>query len=142
MSSPQIVLDTKVFIAGLRSQYGTAHQLLMLIGKDRFEISLSVQLVLEYEEVAKRLSDELNLSHRAIDDILDYLCSVAQSQKVFYLWRPLLSDPKDDMIVELAVAAQCDFIVTYNQSHFIESAQFEFRVITPREFLQHIGELS
>lgn len=112
----------------------------MLIGTERFEISLSVPLVLEYEEVAKRLSDELNLSHRAIDDILDYLCSAAHQQKVFYLWRPLLSDPKDDMIVELAVAAQSDFIVTYNQSHFAEATQFEFRVITPQEFLQHIGE--
>jgi hypothetical protein len=39
--------------------------------------------------------------------LLDYLCLEAQLQEVFYLWRPHLSDPKDDLVLEAAVAGNC-----------------------------------
>jgi hypothetical protein len=69
----QIVMDTSVLIAALHSQLGAAYRLLSLVGTSKFDINLSVPLVLEYEDVAKRMSDEIGLSLRAIDDIIDYL---------------------------------------------------------------------
>ncbi|MEL6223062.1 MAG: PIN domain-containing protein [Cyanobacteria bacterium J06627_8] len=51
MSVPQIVIDTNVIVAGLRSRNGSAFRLLSLVGHDRFQIHLSVPLVLEYEDV-------------------------------------------------------------------------------------------
>jgi predicted nucleic acid-binding protein len=51
MPLPQIVIDTNVIIAGLRSRCGSAFQLLSLIGTKQFKIHLSVPLVLEYTEV-------------------------------------------------------------------------------------------
>jgi len=54
MPTPQIVIDTNVIIAGLRSRKGVAFKLLELIGTDLFSIHLSVPLVLEYEEVLLR----------------------------------------------------------------------------------------
>ncbi len=141
MSSPQIVVDTNVIVTALRSQHGASYRLLLLVGTGQFEINLSVPLVLEYEEVAKRQAEEIGLSLQAIDDIIDYLCSVAGRHSIHYLWRPLLADSKDDMILELAVASQCTYIVTYNERHFRGAEQFGIRVITPQELLEKIGAL-
>jgi putative PIN family toxin of toxin-antitoxin system len=140
MRHHHIVIDTKVLAAALQSKRGASYKLLMLIGTEKFSFHISVPLVLEYEEVAKRLLD-LSLTDEEIDDILDYMCAVAQQQQVFYLWRPFLKDPKDDMVLELAVTAYCDFIVTYNQKDFEGIERFGLRAVTPREFLQQIGEL-
>jgi len=49
------------------------------------------------------LLDEIKLTFGDMDDIIDYICSVAKHWKVFFLWRPLLKDLKDDMVLELAV---------------------------------------
>ncbi|MBM3132000.1 MAG: putative toxin-antitoxin system toxin component, PIN family [Chloroflexi bacterium] len=142
--SDRIVIDTNVLIAALRSRKGASYKLLSLIGSSKFEISVSVPLVLEYEDVAKRLIGEIPLSESDIDDIIDYICHAANRVKVFYLWRPTLKDPKDDMVLELAVAANCDCIVTFNKRDFrdVDLAPFGLRALTPKEFLKEIGELS
>jgi putative PIN family toxin of toxin-antitoxin system len=138
----EIVIDTNVFYAGLRSQLGAAHQLLREIGRNRaFRIHLSVPLVLEYEEVARRHARSLGLTHNDIDDILDYFCSVAGLHEVFYLWRPFLLDPDDDMILELAVEARCNRIITFNLKGFAGIEQFDVKPVRPSEFLKEIGVL-
>jgi len=140
MAGLQIVVDTNVFYAGLRSQRGSSHRLLREIGRTAsFRIHLSVPLVLEYEEIAKRHARALGLTHRDIDGILDYLCSVAGLHDIFYLWRPFLPDPEDDMLLELAVEAGCQRIVTFNERDFRGIEQFALRAVTPQEFLQEIG---
>ena len=141
MSKYQIVIDTNVWIAALRSRRGASYKLLTLIDSGQFEVNISVPLVLEYEDAAKRLIGEIPLTERDIDDILDYTCRMANHRKIFYLWRPFLKDPKDDMVLELAVTSRCDFIVTYNQSDFQGVEQFGLSAVTPKVFLQIIGVL-
>ncbi len=142
MSPPRIVADTNVLVAALRSQYGASNKLFMLLESGKFEINVSVPLIFEYEEVAKRLvGKKTGLRPSDVDDVLDYVCSVANRRKVYYLWRPFLKDPKDDMVLELAVSAGCDIIVTYNKDDFEGVEQFGVRVMTAQEFLRAIGEL-
>jgi predicted nucleic acid-binding protein len=136
-------MDTNVFYAALRSRRGASNRFLQEIGRNEaFRIHLSVPLVLEYEEVAKRNARALGLAHADIDDILDYLCSVAGLHAIFYLWRPYLPDPNDDMLLELAVEAGCGRIVTLNQRDFRGSEQFGVRAVTPHDFLREIGVVS
>ncbi len=137
----QIVMDTNVLISALRSRRGPSFKMLSLIGKGRFQINLSVPLVLEYEAVAKRSrwSDKPSWSH--VSDILDYLCAVGRQHQIHFLWRPRARDPKDDMVLEVAVAGQCDGIVTYNKKDFAEAKSFGLEIFSPKEFLQKIGEL-
>jgi len=137
----QIVIDTSVFVSALRSRRGASHKLLMLLGSTKFEVNVSVPLVLEYEDAAKRLLGEIPLTEHDVDDILNYICKVANRWKIFYLWRPFLTDPKDEMVLELAVTARCDAIVTYNKADFPGVEIFGLRVLTAKEFLQEIGEL-
>jgi len=111
---------------------------LSLIAEDAFCLVLSVPLVLEYEEVAKRQARSLGLSHSDIDDIIDYLCSIGEHRRIFFLWRPLLRDPHDDHVLELAVEAQADAIVTYNVRGFGLARTFGLDVQTPQQLLRRL----
>ncbi len=141
MKTPKIVIDTNVLIAAMRSKRGASFKLLSLIGESKFEFVLSVPLFLEYEDVALRQVEKIGISRKAVHAILDRLCFFADHREIYFLWRPFLSDPKDDMVLELAVEARCDFIVSYNKSDFAGIEKFGLYVINPKEFLERIGEL-
>lgn len=141
MTEHQIVIDTNVFVAGLRSQLGASYRLLMLINSGKFKANVSVPLIMEYEDVAKRSIAQLPFTENEIDALIDNICKESERRKIFYLWRPFLKDPKDDMVLELAVSGNCDFIVTYNKRDFIGIEQFGIKAITAKEFLQVIGDI-
>ena len=136
------MIDKNVWIAAILSKRGASYKLLSMIDSEKFEVNISVPLILEYEDIAKRLVGEISLTTRDIDDILDYICQTANQNKIYYLWRPFLNDPNDDMVLELAVTANCDFIITFNQSDFRGADQFGVEIVTPQDFLRKIGVLS
>lgn len=134
----QIIIDTNVLFASLYSANGASYKLLNLIASGEFKIILSTPLLFEYEDVLKRNQLLLNLDSAEIEIILDNLCSLAQFQKVYFLWRPYLSDSKDDMVLELAVAANLKTIMTHNVKDFAGSDKFGVEAITPKEFLERL----
>ncbi|MEW6749701.1 MAG: PIN domain-containing protein [Candidatus Latescibacterota bacterium] len=135
------MLDTNVLVAALRSSGGSSFRLLSLVGRsDRFEVHLSVPLVLEYEEAAMRQVGLLGLSGDDIADVLDYLCSAACLHEIFFLWRPMLRHPRDELVLEVAVAGSCQGIISHNKSDFVGAEKFGLWVESPREFLKRIGE--
>ena len=136
----KIVLDTNVLYSALKSNLGASFKLLGLVGSNKFDICLSVPLVLEYEDVFKRKPIN-GLTTSDIDDVLNYLCKIGLKRDIFYLWRPHLKDAKDDMILELAFECGASYIVTYNLSDFKGSDLLGVTPIKPKDFLQIIGEL-
>jgi putative PIN family toxin of toxin-antitoxin system len=141
MSKHQIVVDTNVFITALISQFGASYKLFSLIDQGVYELNLSVPLALEYESIAKRMNDKILLSEEEIDDILDFVITNSNRWKIYYLWRPQLKDPGDDMLLELAVTANCNYIVTYNVNDFKGIENFGIQAVTPKEFLKLAGKL-
>ena len=141
MAVPHIIIDTNVLVSALRSRRGASFRLLELVGSDKFHLSVSVPLVLEYEAASKRLLGEIALDEENIDAVIDYICQIARHQQISFLWRPFLKDVRDDMILELAVSAGSDTIVAYNKKDFAGSEEFGIRALTAREFLQEIGEI-
>lgn len=139
MRLPEVVLDTNVLVAGLRSRHGASSLLLSLVGKGRFNINLSVPLLLEYEDVLLRPDLGLTLGPDGINDVLDYHCAVARQHPIFFLWRPFLRDPKDDMVLELAVKAECHYVVTFNTRDFAGIEQFGLEALSPADLLRMIG---
>lgn len=139
----EITIDTNVILSALRSRLGASFVLLSNVGAgSTFNTHLSVPLTLEYEEVLKRESRALGLTFGEIEELIDYLCSVSDLHDVYYLWRPFLPDPEDDMLLEVALVAGCDTIVTHNIRHFVGTKKLGLRAITPGAFLQEIGLLS
>ena len=139
MRLPQIVIDTNVLVSAMRSRDGYAFRLIELLGKGKFTVHLSVPLLMEYEEVLKRELPNLRVSQAVVDNVLDYLCKVAEPHEIFFLWRPFLRDPDDDMVLEVAVKAGCQYIVTFNRRDFAGIEQFALEVVTPGEFLKNEG---
>ena len=137
---PRVVLDTNVLVAALRSRNGASYRLLGLIDTGRYETAVSVPLVLEYEAASKRLVRPGGWTASDIEAVVDYVCRVASQHKIYYLWRPFLRDPNDDMVLELAVSSESRVIVTHNKRDFAGADQFGLRVLTPQEFLREIGE--
>ncbi|MDH4163384.1 MAG: putative toxin-antitoxin system toxin component, PIN family [Nitrospirota bacterium] len=134
----RIILDTNVLYAGLYSSRGASFKVLRAIADGKMRGVLSTALLFEYEDVLKRNQEILNLSNRAIEKVLGNLCFLSDHQKIYFLWRPRLSDPKDDHLLELAVAAGVKFVVTHNTSDFKGSDKFGVRAITPKELLEEI----
>ncbi|MBF0110322.1 MAG: putative toxin-antitoxin system toxin component, PIN family [Magnetococcales bacterium] len=139
-----VVLDTNVLVAGLRSNQGASYQILRCIGSDGPVVTpiISVPVFLEYEAVLKRQGTfPIPWKEEKIDAVLDLLLAVSERPRLYYLWRPLLPDPGDDMIVEVAVAGKADAIVTFNIRDFVVAKErFGLKVLTPREFLKVLRE--
>lgn len=139
----KIVLDTNVIIAGLRSKSGASYQLLRLLSAGQLDFLLSIPLLLEYEAVLKRASNRAatQLSDEDIETILDMICFAGKETSIFYLWRPKLTDPQDDMVLELAVNGQADAIVTFNINDFgNEPAKLGIKLLTPGAFLHYLQQ--
>jgi putative PIN family toxin of toxin-antitoxin system len=134
----RVVLDTSVLVAAVRSRRGASFELISRLGTDAFEVAVSVSIVLEYESALLRHIAASPLNERDVRDLIDYVCDVAIRQEIFFLWRPFLRDPSDDLVLELAVAAHCDAIVTHNVRDFVGAEKLGVRVITPGRFVQEI----
>ncbi len=80
----------------------------------------------------------MGLSDQEIEKILDYFCTQSEHQKIYFLWHPHLPDPKDDHLLELAIASGTKLIVTHNTKDFKGIEKFDIRSITPKELLEEI----
>lgn len=132
----RIVLDTSVLVTAARSRQGASFSLISSLPDPRFEIALSVALYTEWQAVLTR-PEHLPPGLR-VEDVLGYLrylTSIAHLQDVFYLWRPFLRDPDDDMVLECAVASGSQYLVTHNIRDFRRIGELGVAPITPASFL-------
>jgi putative PIN family toxin of toxin-antitoxin system len=134
----RVVLDTSVIVAAWRSRTGASFALLEHLQNGFYDIAVSVPLVLEYEAVLLR---HLTAGRRKpdVEALVDYLCAVGHQQGIFFLWRPLLRDAKDDMVAEVAVASSASAIVTHNLRDFEGVARFGVKVLAPGQFLLNLS---
>jgi predicted nucleic acid-binding protein len=136
----KVILDTNVLVAAMRSRRGASAAILPMIATGRFDLYLSVTLALEYEHVLKREADSLHLTFVEIDDLVSFLCANSiRCEPRPTLW-PLTTDPGDEFLARLAVAAGSDYVVTHNQRHFLALRGAGISVVTPGRFLSIIRE--
>ena len=136
----KLVLDTDVVLSAVLSERGASRQLLLRVVDGVLPAVVSVPLMLEYEAVLKR-PKHLQASGLTIDDvvILDQLAASMEPVNLFFLWRPLLRDAEDDMVLETAVNGQANMIVTFNTSDFGDVPQrFGVEVSRPGEVLRRL----
>lgn len=137
----QIILDTNILVAAFRSKRGAANFLLDKLNDSRWQVNVSTALLLEYEDVLKRPEMKDFISKSDVDVFLNGLCTIAEFNDIFYLWRLLAKDPNDAFILELGVRVNANFIITYNKKDFPAAADFDIQLVTPKEFLQFVGDL-
>ena len=137
------MLDTDVLVAAFRSDTGASRKVLEAARTRRFNLLLSVPLMLEYEAVLTR-PEHLAASRATIEDVsavLDELASVTRRVELVIRTRPLLSDPNDEMVLETAINGRADAIVTFNDRDFRRVAtRFRCSVVRPVEVVRQLAE--
>jgi putative PIN family toxin of toxin-antitoxin system len=130
-----------VLVAATLSPFGASFQLLALLPERRFELLVSVPVMLEYEEVLKRedMRAQSHLTLEEVDVLLDMLAAIGTPCTPFFQWRPQLPDPDDEMFLELAVNGRAHAIVTVNTRDFLPAARtFGVEVLRPGAFLRRL----
>jgi predicted nucleic acid-binding protein len=135
----QVILDTNVLVAGLRSRRGAAYQLVRLMGQGAWRPVVSVALALEYEDVLKRPGLLPALTDADVDEFLKFVFRVANRVPAVQRYRPSLPDANDEHILELALECGAR-IVTHNQKNFVVAKHMGVRVQTPKDFLEGLRQ--
>ena len=118
-SKMRLVLDTNILLASVFSASGASNRIVLDGLAQKYHWACSVALMLEYESVLKRPEHlrRSRIDSNGIDAILDAVAAVVEPVRFSFLWRPLLKDPNDEMVVETAVNGRADLVVTMNLRH-------------------------
>lgn len=136
MSPMRLILDTATMIAAIRSDAGASRRLLVAALERRFTLLASVPLMIEYQAVMTRPEhlEASGLSVGDVDALLDAVAAVTEPVRLAFLWRPMVRDPDDDMVLEAAVNGNAQAIVTFNIRDFGKAAsRFGVDVVSPGE---------
>lgn len=131
---PRVVFDTNVLVAALRSRRGASFRLLAMIRSRAYRMCVTVPLVMEYAEVLAR-PGLVPVPTTAVNAVLDMICRESVQQRVHFLWRPQLRDPKDELVLEAAVNASAAYLVTHNVRDFSAVRFAGLEVVTPGRLL-------
>jgi len=136
------VLDTDVVVAAMRSPSGASAALLKAALKGQIKILASVPLFFEYEA---KCSDPLHwtaagLSKAEAAIFIDGIAALVKPVKTHFLWRPMLRDPNDEMVLEAAVNGRADAIVTFNLRDYqrVPESKFNVAVIQPATAIKRV----
>lgn len=136
-----IVMDTDTVVAALRSPAGASAELLRRARRGEFTMAASVSLFMEYEAVCCRPEhgQAAGLERSEVGIFLDGLARIVTPVEVHFLWRPQLRDPADELVLEAAVNASAQALLTFNVKHFANAAvRFGLAVAQPGPFLRSL----
>jgi putative PIN family toxin of toxin-antitoxin system len=137
-----IVLDTDVVVSAMRSPSGASAELIRWVRTGRISMGVTVALALEYEAVCLRAEhvEASGLSPDEAQNFVNVVIAMAQPISVHYRWRPQLRDPADEMVLEAAVNASADALLTFNTRHFSAAGKvFNLKIAKPGEFLRSLS---
>lgn len=141
----RLVVDTNVLVAAACSARGASFVVLRGIVEGRIRPSVSVPLFVEYESTLldPRVRRMHRLSRVDVIVLLDAVALRVQPVKLHFRWRPQLSDPGDEMVLETAVNAMAKTLLTFNERDFVPAAgRFGIEVVAPGPFvLRHRARL-
>jgi putative PIN family toxin of toxin-antitoxin system len=138
----RVVFDTNVLVAAARSSKGASFQLVSMLPSSKFELAVSIPLYLEYLDVLLRPEIKpSNISNAGVLSFVRKILDYSHKQSIYFRWRPWLKDPNDDMILELAIASQSLYIVTFNLKDFQNIELFGIEAISPSVFFEIVRKL-
>jgi putative PIN family toxin of toxin-antitoxin system len=135
----RVVLDTNVLVASRRSSRGASSVLMQFVQDRRIIPLITIALFLEYEAVLKRYEHDQANGLRAVatDEALANFAALAEPVNVHFRWRPQLSDPADELVLDAAVNGHADALVTHNiRDLFVVEERFGIRVLSPSDILE------
>lgn len=135
-------MDTDSVVAAMRSPGGASAALLRAARSGRATLLAPAPLCLEYEAVCNR-PEHLGAAGFGAGDVavfLDAVVDLVEPTEVWFLWRPQLRDPADELVLEAAVNGRAAAIATFNARDFLPAAtRFGVEVLLPRDALRKLS---
>jgi predicted nucleic acid-binding protein len=132
------VMDTNVLVAAFRSRTGASFEVFRHLRLGLWTAVLSNHLLFEYEEILKGEAPTLNLSLSDVDQLLNAICARSEEWLLSHSWRPILTDPDDEPLVQLAIESGARLITTHNVGHLFPAKQLNIEILKPADFLARI----
>ncbi|MDR2802241.1 MAG: putative toxin-antitoxin system toxin component, PIN family [Prevotellaceae bacterium] len=109
----RIVLDSNVLLVALPRK-SIFRPIFDAIYSGRITLVISNEIMIEYEEVLSRYTTGI-----IAVNVLEFLLVKSNVEKIepFYKWNLITGDADDNKFVDVAIAANADYIVT-NDRHF------------------------
>ena len=137
----RFIFDTDVIVAAMRSPSGASAALLAAVLDQKLTMLASVPLFFEYEA---KCTDPVHwtaagmLREQAVI-FINGIAALVSPVKTHYLWRPMLRDPNDEMVLEVAVNGRADAIVTFNlRDYGAVPKTFNIEVIKPSTAIRRV----
>lgn len=133
-----VVIDTNVFVAGLRSAGGASRAVLRRALTGDIQPLFGNALWLEYQDLLGRdVWGESTMPAERLQ-VLAALAKQGRWVTVYYGWRPNLPDEADNHLIELALAGSAAAIVTHNVRDVRrgELRLGNLRILTPAQCLE------
>jgi putative PIN family toxin of toxin-antitoxin system len=133
-------MDTNVLVAAIRSRTGASFEILQRLRRDEWVAILSNHLMFEYEEILNQSATSLSLSLDDIDQLLNAISARGEEWPLTHDWTPILNDPDDEPLVQLAQESSALVIVTHNTRHLQPAAKLGIQILRPRDFLSKLRQ--
>ena len=136
----RLVVDTNVVVAAFRSTSGASNALLRQAASGAIKLLCSTALFLEYEAVLGRPEVRVATGHSLedVESTMNAIAAVAEPVDVYFRTRPILRDPNDEMVLEVASNGDADYIVTHNLKDFAPALELGIAVAAPKEILKRL----
>lgn len=135
-------MDTDAIVAAMRSPHGGSAWLLTLARQNKVQLAATVPLAIEYEAVCSRPEHvaAAGLTSADLAVFLDGVIALMEPTPVWFLWRPQLRDPGDEMVLEAAVNANAQAIVGFNRRDFGAAIErFGISFMNPADVLRRLS---
>ena len=135
-------MDTNAVVAAMRSPSGASAALLRAARAGRVALLATAPLCLEYEGVCSR-REHVAAAGFGPEDLtvfLDAVVDLIKPVEAWFLWRPQLRDPGDELVLEAAVNGRAEAIATFNRRDFLPAAtRFGIEVMLPAEAVRRLS---
>jgi len=125
----------------MRSPAGASAEILRAARRGKVQLLASAALALEYEAVCRRDEhrESAGLSTAEVEQFLNAVVDLVEPVEIWFLWRPQLRDPGDELVLEAAVNGRAAVITTFNLRDFGPVRdRFGIDVLTPGATLERL----
>ena len=135
MNKTIVVLDANVFISAIFWE-GKSYTLVKKAISQDIIVFISNYII---EEIRRVLAGDFNLEKQEVDDILNALLYFTHLIEPKESVTFIKDDPKDDKILDCAIACNAEFIVSQD-NHLLNLKNFKnIKIVSPEEFLKTLN---
>lgn len=134
----RVVLDTNVLISALAFPGSKPDQILSRIRRGEIDLFISSFILSELDRV---LREKFRLTKKEAQDRVNAVSNIAHLVEPTERIQVVTAKDDDNRILECAIEAQADFLVTGDKEHLLPLGSLrDTRIISPSEFVNLLAD--